>query len=414
MTGSLPGRSFAVTIAFGLLCLSSPLRAQAVIQSAGEIPSTALDQFGDTIGGIGSGIAYDEKNDLFFCVTDRGPGDGTIPFHPRYLKLRFTQEKDSLQITVVGSVIFKDADGREMTGLIPTDSTAVSPRMTDGRTCLDPEAIAIAPDGSLYVTDEYGPYLYQFHPNGRMIRRIPLHDRFSPRTAEGRLDFTPGASLVSGRNINQGPEGMCILPDGRHAALAFQSGLVQSGGHQSPTTLIAILDLQTEKTIALYAYPFATQIPETGEPLDISTLSLNDMCALDSSRFLILERDSSGRNGARDYPPARYKSVWLADISGATNLLDAPANAPITPAGKQFLFNLPRIVSDPSRLAAKWEGITIIPPVKKNHLTLMMSADNDFLAPTIHENGETHSFPRAQDAVPSQFFKIRVPLAKNP
>jgi hypothetical protein len=35
-----------------------------------------------------------------------------------------------------------------------------------------------------------------------------------------------------------------------------------------------------------------------------------------------------------------------------------------------------------------------------------MSADNDFLNPTLHFAGVTQKFPRAQDAVPTQIFEI--------
>jgi hypothetical protein len=35
-----------------------------------------------------------------------------------------------------------------------------------------------------------------------------------------------------------------------------------------------------------------------------------------------------------------------------------------------------------------------------------MSADNDFLNPTLHFAGVTRKFPRAQDAVSTQIFEI--------
>jgi hypothetical protein len=81
---------------------------------------------------------------------------------------------------------------------------------------------------------------------------------------------------------------------------------------------------------------------------------------------------------------------------------------------KQMLFNLSKLVKDQPNLAAKWEGIVVIPPSNAKELTILMTADNDFLAPTIHENGEAYPFPRTEDAVPTQFFKIRTPLPQNP
>ena len=382
---------------------TAPLHADAVIEAAGELPADTLDQRGDTIGGIGSGLVYDAANGTYLCVSDRGPGDGTLPYSPRYVTLRITQKGGVLTPRLVGSQPFRDQAGREMTGLIPDDTSASIPRMKDGRTCIDPEAIAIAPDGTLYVTDEYGPYLYQFRRDGRMIRRIEMPEDLQPRDKRGRLNFRNDAKLASGRNINQGPEGMCLLPGGRTAALIFQSGLVQQGGKKSPTTNLLLIDLATGALQARYLYPFATSHPVTGRPLKSQDLSANDIVALSATRFLVLERDGFGRDGAQKHPPASYKAVWVADLAGQGLSVK-----------KQLLFDLPSIVSDPGNLAAKWEGIALIPPRRRGEVTLMMSADNDFLSPVIHESGRTYTFPRAKDAVPSQFFKIRASLPEKP
>ncbi len=54
--------------------------------------------------------------------------------------LKITQEGETLSPKLVETVIFKDAQGRSMTGLIPDDPEAELPMMKDGRTCIDPEA----------------------------------------------------------------------------------------------------------------------------------------------------------------------------------------------------------------------------------------------------------------------------------
>jgi hypothetical protein len=296
-----------------------------------------------------------------------------------------------------------------MTGLIPDDPAAPTPRMKDGRTCIDPEALALAPDGSLYVTDEYGPYVYQFRADGTMLRRIELPKDYAPVTASGALDFTDAARLVSGRNINQGPEGMAMLPDGSALVLAFQSGLVQDGGHRSPTTRLLVIDIATGQPLATYLYPFATAAPKTGEPLAITDLSVNDIIALSPTRFLVLERDRFGRTGSAELTPPKLKAVWLADASKATNLTTTPATTPV-PVTKSLVLNLPDIVPDPAKLAAKWEGIALLPGSTASEVVLMMTADNDFLTPVIHHDGVEHPFPRAVDSVPTQFYKIRATL----
>jgi hypothetical protein len=386
------------------------LAASAVVEAFGELPATVRDQHGDTVGGIGSGIVYDAKNDVYLMLSDRGPGDGTLPYRPRLAVVKIAQEGDKLIPTLVETVIFKDENGVAMTGLIPDDPDAELPKMKDGRTCLDPEALALAKDGRLFVTDEYGPFLYEFRRDGTMVRRITLPAEFHPREASGKLNYTDKAQLVSGRAINQGPEGMCILPGETQAALIFQSASVQDGGKPAGATKILILDLATGHPVALYRYELSPT--EAGKEAD--KLSVNDLVALDDRRFLVLERDGQGRDGAKNPELATYKSVWLADARNATNLLVGDTETPPVSVAKQMLFNLSQLVKDQQNLAAKWEGIVVVPPSSEEELTLIMTADNDFLAPLIHENGESYPFPRTEDAVPTQFFKIRTPLPKNP
>lgn len=381
------------------------LHASAKIVAAGELPADARDQFGDTVGGIGSGVAYDAASDTFLCLPDRGAGDGTIPFRPRYVVIKGTRNGEQLDLKVVESILFRDEEGREMTGLIPDDPEATTPRMKDGRTCIDPEAIAIAPDGTLYITNEYGPDLYQFGRDGKLLRRIEMPEWYRPKTAEGKIDYTAEAKLATGRNINQGAEGMALLPDGKTVALAFQSGVMQDGGHSSPLTRLLLLNLQTGEPVAEYYYPLATHIPGTETPIAVEDLSVNDLIALDNTTFLVLERDRFGRNGEAKPKDAGFKAVWLVDTRAATNLLEKAEGQP-TPVKKTLVFNLPALVKNPAQLAAKWEGIALLGPIKDGNYSLVMTADNDFLTPEVHQDGQVFAFPRAQDSVPTQFFEI--------
>jgi hypothetical protein len=402
-----------VFLAILLLVPLFHLRAGAVIEASGELPADARDEHGDTIGGIGSGLVYDAKEDLFYTVSDRGPGDGTLPYRPRLVILKVTQQGEKLTVQIVKSLFLRDAEGREMTGLIPDDATATTPQMKDGRTCIDPEALALAPDGTIYITDEYGPFLYQFAADGKMIRRIEMPEDFRPKTADGRLDFTDKAELISGREVNRGPEGMCLLPDGKSVALIFQSGLVQDGARKSPTTRLITLDLSTGTPTGMYLYPFTTDSSGESEPVKLKHLSVNDLASLGGTRFLVLERDKFGRTGSRDHKPAGYKAVWKIDLSQGTNLLGPLAGVP-KPLPKQFVYNLVTLVPDPGQLAAKWESIAPLPPLRGREVTLMMAADNDFLTPVIHHDGTEIRLPQTEDSVPTPFYKIRASLPENP
>lgn len=380
--------------------------ASVVIEAGGELAADTLDANGNTIGGIGSGVVYDAANDVYLMISDRGAGDGTLPYRPRIAVVKIAEDGKTLVPKVEETIILKDEKGRAMTGLIPDNPEANVPMMVDGRTCIDPEALAPAKDGRLFVSDEYGPFLYEFRRDGTMVRRIALPAEFEPREASGKLNYTDKAELVSGRGINQGPEGMCLLPDEKHAALIFQSATVQDGGKAAGQTKILILELVTGNPVAMYRYHMS---PEAAG-VKPKKISVNDLIALDSGRFLVLERDGSGRGGGKKDKTAAYKAVWLADTGGATNLLDEGNSGPEVPVAKTLLFNLTSLVEAPASLSAKWEGIAVIPPSDDKSLTLMMTSDNDFLTPIVHEEGQQHPFPRAGEVVPTQFFKIRAPL----
>jgi hypothetical protein len=408
-----------------LLALATvSLHAEVTLLSYGEISARAKDSLGDTIGGIGSAVAYDPKTACVFMMPDRGAGDGTIDYRPRCYRIRITpnaKDPAKLDWRIEETILFRDADGRPFTGLLVDTPHAPTRK---GLRCLDPEAIAVATDGTLYVSDEYGPSLLHFDRAGKLLREIKMPDWYLPRTASGALDYRTKPHQISGRAENQGAEAMGILPDGNRAVLIFQSALVQDGGKPSGTSRILILDLRSGKPVAEYAYPFG--------PTDakFKGLSINDLTVIDSHTFLVLERDGLGRDGPLDHPLASYKAVWIVDIRGAANLLklrnqpydQSPADPAFKPVSrdcgvkfvhKTLLFNLPDLLSQlhmpVSKLAAKWEGIALLPPKSKREFRLLMTADNDFLNPTPTFNGITTRFPRAQDAVPTQFFEILAP-----
>lgn len=409
---------------FGILLLAAAtLRAEATILAYGEISASALDSLGDTIGGLGSAVAYDAKTGCVFMMPDRGAGDGSIDYRPRCYRIRLTPsaaDPRRLEPRIEQTILFRDAKGRLFSGLVPDNPDSPS---RDDRRCLDPEAIAVAPDGSLYVSDEYGPSLLHFDRSGRMLREIPLPKWYLPRSKKGQLDYRSKARLASGRTENQGPEAMGILPGGDRAVLIFQSALAQDGGKKAGTSRILILDLEDGRPLAEYAYAFGPA-PET-----FADLSINDLAVVDAHSFLVLERDGLGRSGPLRHSTARYKAVWLVDVRKADNLLEVPgmpyAHRPGDPvfkpleresnvifARKTLLFNLPDITPSfgmsSGELAAKWEGLTLLPPASKHSFRLLMTADNDFLNPVLTYDGITTKFPRAVDRVPTQFFEIVV------
>lgn len=75
------------------------------------------------------------------------------------------------------------------------------------RISLDSEGLALAPDGSFWISDEYGPFVYRFSAQGRLLQAIRPPDAFVP-LRNGSLSFSadsppfydPGLAVVPGDN----------------------------------------------------------------------------------------------------------------------------------------------------------------------------------------------------------------------
>lgn len=401
------------------------------LAAVGDVPFDALDCEGETLGGFGSGLAYDAKADRWLAVADRGPGDGTIDYRPRFQTLRVDQPSSDagssrLVVTVETTTIFLDADGKPFTGHLPDAAASTGeevPRYNQ-RVCLDPEAIALAPDGTLYVGEEYGPFVYQFRRDGHFLRRLAPPAAYRPRDDAGRLSY--GEDAVTGRKPNHGFEGLAISPDGTRVTVLLQGPLLQDGGRKGSLTRLLVFDAASGEPCAEYAYAFESS--EAAE--DRLKLSKADkfregeiqgceLLAVDAHRFLLLERDGRGWN-EDDPRPAAAKSVWLVDIERATDLLAHPAPSPLRPApelalpAKTLLIDL---VASGWRamapkwpgLAAKWEGLAL-QRREGNQCSLLVSSDNDFINPVLRLEGRDVSFPKARRGVDTQFLLFTLDL----
>jgi len=146
-----------------------------------------------------------------------------------------------------------DAGGTPLTGLdsaengirAPAAAFPAMPQARNGHVAIDSEAVVRLRDGSFFISDEYGPYIYRFSPQGRMLGAIRPPDAFIPRSkgADHFSSNNPGAGQSapvpanpdSGRQNNQGFEGLALTPDGKYLVAILQSATRQDGG-DSPET----------------------------------------------------------------------------------------------------------------------------------------------------------------------------------
>ena len=363
---------------------------------------------GNILGGVGSGLAYAGGN-TFLALPDRGPNatdynatiDNTTSYIPRFqtfsLSLAANPAYDSL---TVGSLPYILSPFLTDTTLLYSkrklaygvdgapdlnhknkfyfsgrsdnfDATKPSTNPQNGR--LDPEGIRLSNDGeSVFITDEYGPYVYQFDRNsGKRIKAFTLPAYFSA-TKPAAAEAIEIPNNTVGRISNKGMEALAITPDGSTLVGMMQQNLAQD----------------TKKYLRIITIDIATGLThEFVYKLDKGS-SVSDILAINDHEFLVDERDGAGLG---DGSLAKVKKLYKIDLTGATDISGVAAitatNLPgITLVQKsEFLDVVARLTAigiTADKVPAKLEGVAFGPDIVikgVNKHTLFIANDNDFL-----------------------------------
>ncbi len=231
----------------------------------GRIPASTKDKFGETFGSFSAFTvqpgSWRRQADgsyagTLFAQPDRGYNvTATSNYTPRFNKIDFTLRpapagatvQTQVTMQIAESVKFTEADGTPLTSLDPGSNTIGAragfpnlPAAYNGRLSLDAEGIIINPDGTLWISDEYGPYVWKFTADGKLLSVIrPPEALIGKRNGgDSFASNNPGvgqsipspADPVTGRQNNQGLEGLSISPDGKTLFTLLQSAARQDGG----------------------------------------------------------------------------------------------------------------------------------------------------------------------------------------
>ncbi len=316
------------------------------------------------LGSFGSGIDYTGKGDLYIAVNDRGPNDGDSQYQDRWqlLKISIEPEKKSVAAECVGTTLLTNEQGKPLSGSF----AAYDATNSDQGLRYDPEAVRILKDGSLLISDEYGPFIHLFSAKGKRLKSIPVPDAFkiTKPSADKKTEIKQNKK---GRVANKGFEGLALSPDQSKAYAVLQAPLIQDGGKSGRFVRILEADLATGAT-----RQFAIERPDTDA-------EYNEILAIDDHRFLLIERD--GEVGS----DARRKSIVTLDLRNASDVsgiesLDAK-NLPNTfrPAKTQLFINLldPAYGLRGNSFPEKVEGLTFGPNLADGRKTLIVTTDND-------------------------------------
>lgn len=390
--------------------------------------------------------------------------NGTLNFQSRIHKFTLSLKlalnasgqnpsKPNIALHYLDTILLTDPDGEPTTGL---DADATGSASYPGfpplpvatyegngfggagkggrRVSIDSEGLALdTQDGGFWVSDEYGPYIYKFSREGRMELAIQPPQAFLPRR-NGTLSFNsntpprwnPDAIPVpedteTGRDNNQGFEGMTVSPDGKTLYTLIQSALDQEGGpskeHRQSARMLAY-DISGPQP--KYIHEWVVILPKYYDYVEktYKVAGQSEIYQLPTGDFLVLARDSDfGRGQTNTRSVYRHADVFsvlssnytvtdirgkkdydiaTGDIASATGVLDSN----ITPAEYcPFLdYNVNSELakfglhnggpSDRGLLNEKWESLALVPVdtassgarrVGGREYFLFSFSDNDFI-----------------------------------
>lgn len=381
---------------------------------------------GNRFGGCGSGLAY-AGGTTFLALPDRGPNanpynsavDDTVSYICRFQTLNLTLAPysdpttglpftltpmltDTTLLSSRSPLVYGTGSGLgyKIDGVTPLGSGAPALNATDhthyftGRSDnfdpskpstdpknarLDPEGIRVSNDGkNVYISDEYGPYLYQFdRDTGRRVKAFKLPSNLAITTLSPQKDVEIAGNTV-GRVTNKGMEGLALTPDGKTLVGIIQANLEQDKKKSLRIVTISLHNGATHE----YAYKLT----------DGSGVS--EILAVNNHQFLVDERDGTGLG---DTPlltdtasAATVKKLYLIDLVGATDISamnTAGADLSAYAVSKTPFLDIVAKLNDAgvskSLIPSKIEGIAFGQDVDVAGITmhtLFVANDNDFLS----------------------------------
>lgn len=352
----------------------------------------------DMFGGI-SAITWTGTDNNYWMLPDRGPLDGAVDWSCRVQKVRIAVEPNSaaaVQIEKLETVILRDGRGIPFTGYA---SAFHSTKTMTQR--LDPEGIRVGTNGNLYISDEYGPRVIEFSPQGEFVQEFEIPKRFLVANPDVSKS-TENPKNTSGRATNRGMEGLAISADGQKLFGLMQSPLLQDAHRKSLDKKPKGLNcrLPSFDISGKFGSEFVYQ-------LESESYKLNEILTCGPNQFVVIERD--GESGEE----AGFKKLMLvstedaSDVSSVEQLprIDLPKE--VKPVAKSVLIDL---LDDQwglsgSKMPEKIEGLAFGPNLDANHRLLIVASDNDFVS---DQETVVYAF-----AIPTSVFQGQVRQARR-
>ncbi len=414
----------------------------ADLVSTVTIPGNATDLFplnGATatpnlnrLGGFGSDLFYDYRQNVYYALADRGPGGGVIPYQTRVQQFSLNIDPATGKINdykLLKTIPFTIPAGATLNGTTytaPTPFNGLNPKLLNGDgsklgLSQDPEGFVVGANGNFFISDEYGPSVYEFTPTGSFVRAFTQPDNVIPKNGTTPNFGADGSTVTTGRQDNRGYEGLAISPDGTKLFAMLQDPLQNEGspdGRRSPYIRIVRFDVATGKSDAQYLYQLENltdinnRIPGTADDFGATSqgrnIGISSLTAINNQEFLVIERDNRGVGvgDATGTAPIGSKRVYKINLTGATDVsninLTGTNTLPtgVTPVSKSFYLDIASAIQNAGqKVPEKFEGLTIGPRLSDGTFSLVLATDNDF---SVTQDGSNTQFDVYTNGVSSK------------
>ena len=328
------------------------------------------------LGGHGSGICWLGKGNRYVMLPDRGPADGATSYRCRIQIVEINVNPEAtppVTTKLLETHLLVNADGKPFVGR----SSQFDQAHPEKSLRMDPEGIRATPQGTLLISEEYGPTVREFDLKGKWIRDLPTPDHYRIAFPNEKAELEMPPHNQSGRQNNRGWEGVAISVDGTKTYSILQNPLLQDGAVDDKNSRIGL-------NVRIWEYNLTNgESREFLYPLESKSLGCSDIEAISPDRLLVIEREST-KAGAI----AKFKRIYEIDLSKASDIWpikNLPTNeihAGVTPVAKKLYLDLlaPQHGLAGKSFPDKIEGIAMGPQLKDGSRVFIVTSDNDFKA----------------------------------
>ena len=271
------------------------------------------------LGGFSS-VQFGPKvnsKDTWFIQADNGYGTkaNSGDFLLGLYQIAPTLNRDSItpsnaqvgQIDFLNFIQYRDPDKKiKIPNLILVNENTADRKLTGAD--FDVESFVFAKDGTIWVGDEFGPYLLHFDATGKLLEApIAIPDVRAPQNPAVSPQNPNTATALPATLGNAGLESLAINPSKTKLYTALE-GVVT--GDPADTLRIYEFDLIANKLVtATVAGQNTTKIVKYRLDGTANNQSINDMTAINENEYLVIEKDrTSGVN-------ASVKRIYKIDFT---------------------------------------------------------------------------------------------------